>query len=55
MATAVTKTRTNYFAVTDKDAFAKLVKNLETDCGEAFLIDNSSGEVGFVRMVRFWA
>lgn len=47
MATTVTKTRTNYFAVKDKEAFAKLVENMETNDGKAFMFENSRGEVGF--------
>lgn len=49
MAVSVTKTRTNYFAVKDKEAFAKLVNNLVTDGNDkAKLVENSQGEVGFV-------
>lgn len=48
MSVSVTKTRTNYFAVKDKKAFAKLVNNLVTDDNDkACLMENSRGEVGF--------
>lgn len=47
MATTVTKTRTNYFGVKDKAAFAAMVENLVTNDDKAFLFENSRGEVGF--------
>lgn len=48
MATAMAKTRTNYFAVTDKEAFRTLVNNLVTSEGESVtMMENKDGEVGF--------
>lgn len=48
MAELVGKTRTNYFKVKDRDAFARLVQNLIADNGEnVFLITNKNEEVGF--------
>lgn len=49
MATPEGRTRTNYFAVTDKEAFERLVDALSTGGDdEARMIENSRGEVGFI-------
>lgn len=47
MANTVTKTRTNYFAVKDKKAFAKMVDALVSDDGKVQMNENNSGEVMF--------
>lgn len=47
MANTVTKTRTNYFAVKDKEAFAKMVDVLVSNDGKVQMNENSNGEVRF--------
>lgn len=48
MANYISRTRTNYFSVTDTEAYKQLIQNTASDCGEDLEVIEDDGKLGFL-------